>query len=324
VRSDLAFGALGKALREDTTHPTTLGELERLADVVGTWEPLVKVLREVASGRLDLPRQIDVRCRLARLYQKLGQTDRAITTFARVLDLDGNNLQAMAALEKLYEATGQHRELVDVLRKQMAITDDTQQLIALEFRCAQLFETHLNDLSTAMNMYTQIIERDPKHAPTLARLAELTSDGERGLELWQRVLEANPNDRNALSKLAKIFEERANWPGLIEMLSRQLKLAETDDEKLALLRRLAETARATSVWETLSSALEAILAMASALKRDEVLALSEELARLETDILLRKGQAIAAWQRVLALDETHGEALIALERLYLHESRWQE
>jgi tetratricopeptide (TPR) repeat protein len=97
-----AFDALARALRADPSNRATLDRLERLAAALGAWEPLVGVYREVAQRPLALAQQIELRCRLGALYKdKLGQRERAIATFSRVLDLDAKNSLAAAALREL-------------------------------------------------------------------------------------------------------------------------------------------------------------------------------------------------------------------------------
>jgi tetratricopeptide (TPR) repeat protein len=324
-RPDLAVVALGRALHQEPTHQRTLSELERIGERIGTLEPLVNVLREVAAGPLDLPRQVDVRCRLARLYRKLGEKDRAIASYQRVIDLDEANVEALHALDVLYGESERHRDLLEVLRKQRRLTREGPQMIELEFRMAQLFEKHLGDPAAAHEIYRDIFARDPQHAPTLAAMAEVLSDGDRAIELWQRLLEIDGTDRAALTALTKLFREGARWAELLDVLKRQVGLAETDEERRPLAAALLELARATQAPDLQGAALELLVGeLASVSPREQQASLAAELAEIETTALRRTAQAIEAWRRVLILDPVHLGALTALEHLFARESRWAE
>src|SRR5205807_1355437 len=103
-RTAAAFEAFGRALREDPSDGPTLRHLERLAEALNGWESLALLYRDVASRPLPLAEQIDLRCRLARLYQeRLGLPERAIATCVRVLDLNPTNRKVNQALVDLLE-----------------------------------------------------------------------------------------------------------------------------------------------------------------------------------------------------------------------------
>jgi tetratricopeptide (TPR) repeat protein len=97
-----AHETLGRALKVDPSHLPTLHALEKLTERLGDWPALAQLYREVAKRPLSLAQQVDVRCRLGRLYlERLGERERAEATFTRVLDLDQGNQQAAQALAEL-------------------------------------------------------------------------------------------------------------------------------------------------------------------------------------------------------------------------------
>jgi tetratricopeptide (TPR) repeat protein len=147
---DEAFAALSRALRIAPGERETFTELERLADLLRSWQPLVELYREVAARPLSIDQHVELRCRLARLYvDQLDDVGRALATFARVLDLrpdepralrglgrfeegeaaerawrlllsiEPDDPEALAALAALYEASERWSELAQVLEKQV-------------------------------------------------------------------------------------------------------------------------------------------------------------------------------------------------------------
>jgi tetratricopeptide (TPR) repeat protein len=101
-KPEAAFAALGRALKADPVHAETQAALERLADPLSAWPALAQLYREVLQRPLALGDQVELRLRLGKLYlDRLAEPERALATFTRVLDLDGKNAQATAALAEL-------------------------------------------------------------------------------------------------------------------------------------------------------------------------------------------------------------------------------
>jgi tetratricopeptide (TPR) repeat protein len=102
AQPEAAFEALGRALKADPSHAPTPEALEQLGDRLRAWSSLAQLYREVVQRPLALAQQVDLRCRLGRIYlERLDEPERAEATFSRVLDLDGGNRQAAAALAEL-------------------------------------------------------------------------------------------------------------------------------------------------------------------------------------------------------------------------------
>src|SRR5215207_6001811 len=55
-----AFDAYGRALRDDSGHELTLGQLERLAEQTSAWRELAGLYQGEADKSLEVPRQVDL------------------------------------------------------------------------------------------------------------------------------------------------------------------------------------------------------------------------------------------------------------------------
>ena len=98
-----AFDAHVRALRDDSGNARTLGHLERLAETTGTWEPVAVSYSAEAAKSLDVPRQVDLYTRLARVYEhELADVPSAIATLRKLLDVEYDNKPAVLALDRLY------------------------------------------------------------------------------------------------------------------------------------------------------------------------------------------------------------------------------
>ena len=54
--------------------------------------------------------------------ERLGDNDRAVEAFKEVLTVDPQNLEALKALERLYEKTGKMEAYLDVLEHELEVT----------------------------------------------------------------------------------------------------------------------------------------------------------------------------------------------------------
>ncbi|MBK9030356.1 MAG: hypothetical protein IPL61_03295 [Myxococcales bacterium] len=141
-----AFAALARALKDDNANELTLGHLERFAEMTGQWGELATLYTTEAEKSLDVPRQVDLLARLARVYeQEMGadpaHVDQAIATYRRILDVEFDNKPAVLALDRLYTATGRWKELTDVLRREIRLAESDDEVTALQFRLGQTSRT---------------------------------------------------------------------------------------------------------------------------------------------------------------------------------------
>ncbi|MFO0591911.1 MAG: hypothetical protein U0441_30470, partial [Polyangiaceae bacterium] len=103
-------------------------DVERAARVTGEWDKLVasyKATIQRADEQGDHALGIDLRLRLGRvLVDEVKRVDDALVEFRAVYDIDGENAQAIAALERLYRETGRYAELLGIYEKQRDLASD--------------------------------------------------------------------------------------------------------------------------------------------------------------------------------------------------------
>jgi tetratricopeptide (TPR) repeat protein len=331
-----AFEAYGRALRFDQANEQTLTNLERLADTTRAWEPLARLYDEELKKLLDVPRQVDLLLRLARVYEEeLAKTDKAIETFRRVLDADGDNRVAIAALDRLYEHTGNWADLTKILRTEIRLAASDQEILATEFRLGQVFEQNLKDLPAAIDVYSEILKQDRAHSPTLNALELLFLEGHHQIEIGA-ILEPLYSDAQQWEKLHKINEvqlEKISDPN--ERLAMHQRLAELSEQ------RISDPHRAFRWWgaafgedprnERAGEELER-LAKDTQAWPDLVVIYTDVLARrqdkdIQRAVLLKVGRVYDAevhdathaeemYLRVLGIDAKDPSALEALDRIY--------
>jgi tetratricopeptide (TPR) repeat protein len=104
-----AFDAYARAFTFDNQHDGTLEALERLAEHLGAWADVAKLYDAQINSltQEDPEAAIDLALRLAQIFEvQLGDVENAIARYRVVFDADPGHLETLAALDRLFEATG--------------------------------------------------------------------------------------------------------------------------------------------------------------------------------------------------------------------------
>ncbi len=331
-----AFGAFGRALREDPANERTLAEVERLADATRAWDKLSGLYEAEITRTMDQARQVDLLQRVARVYEEeLGQPEKAITTLRRVLDVDTENRAAIYKLDRLYEGQGRFAELAEILRREVGLGATEDEQIGTQFRLGQTYELQLKDLGSAIQVYREILAARPDHGPTLTSLEMIFAEGQFQREIAQ-ILEPLYRVAEQWEKLSAIYE--VELEKLTEPTERQQmyqRLAEISEQKLLDEVRafqwwgrafgedpraelageeVERLAKSTGSWAELVGVYGDVLARVQDPQVQRIVLL--KVARVH-DLELRDAQrAEEAYLRVLQIDEKDTEALAALDKIY--------
>ncbi len=171
-------------------------------------------LREILQIEIELEDdaqlQRELRARLGELCEGvLGDPVGAIEPWRARLDGDAGDVEALAALDRLYGTTQKWRELVEILRlREQQITDPAARR-ALLLRIATTLADRLADIDEAILAY-------------------------------RAVMDEFGADRGSFSSLAMLYETADRWGELADTLEADLGLTESPADKLAVLARLGE------------------------------------------------------------------------------------
>jgi tetratricopeptide (TPR) repeat protein len=338
-----AFGAYARALRDDSGNELTLGHLERLAEVNGTWFDLGELYSAEAEKSLDVPRQVDLWSRLARVQeQERGDVERAIATYRRILEAEFDNKPAVAALDRLFTHTQRWRELAEILRREIQLADGDKEVLAFQLRLAATLQHSLGDRKAAIEVYREILTSHPTEPQTFEALEAMFFAGHHQAEIAQLV-EPLYEATGDFDKLHRIYEVQLGslvGPDRQGMYQRLAELAE---------HRLYDPARALQWWgQALGEdprwehATEEVERLGKIVEEwGEVAAIYQRALERHADSEIQRGlllrlarvyefelgeaaQAVSCHLRVLDLDAGSGDALMALDRLYLGAGMYDE
>jgi golgin subfamily B member 1 len=321
-----AVDSYEKALALDPDNAEVLSASERLYRRTERWGKLVGILEKRAEllEKDDPGQAAALRKELGTLRSdKLGDLEGAIGRYESALASNDKDLDALRALEKLYEKVGR--------------TDD-----------------YLRTLE-------RLAEAGPEseRAPAYRRLAAEVEDREggvpRAIGYYERVIEVEPNAMDAFRSLERLHRTVSDWDGLVRLHERHLGAiagaSQRRDVYLALGRvwenELQDPHKAIEPYESALSLSEGDLA------RDPLTALARLYKRVETwdkavESLLKLGELagergaphwfeageIAAkhvgdpvsaenrFAKALELDAHHLPSMLALVELYRKRRDW--
>ncbi len=252
-RPDLALPCLQQVLAADPANDAALNGMANIYRKAQQWPELGQILlRRAEAASPALRRELQTEA-AELLDTRMGNPEAARELYEGVLSEDPSNEKASDALAKLYERAGDFEAYVRVLQQRADAVGGEQRQRAL-CQLAEAYEAQLNDMA-------------------------------RAAECYQRALEDNPDNLDALRGLDRVYNREGRYPELLENLTRQLDLAVTTRQKINLWQRIA------GIYE-------------------------EEFVDLN--------KAAAALERVLLLDPRHNEALTVLARYYRSLNRHYE
>jgi tetratricopeptide (TPR) repeat protein len=273
-----AFDALSRALREDSQSTDTRTEIERVAEVAGTWRPLTVLYEEIAQGLTDATLARDYWMRVAGVYDaKLQSVDDSARAYSQVLSLEPSDPEALAALEQLFVRTERWTDLIGVIERRVDQAVDPSQREALFVQMAQIHDERLGRPGDAVVAYKKVLELDPAST-------------------------------RALQSLDALFVRQKLWSELADNLESQLNLATTDDEQIGLMLRLAalregEMGQVDVAIETYRAVLERDSANPAAFAALERLGQDERYELAIADLLEPLYRHLGDYQKLIGAHE---------------------
>ncbi len=303
--------------------------LERLYVLKEAYPELLGVYERQLTGAPDDYEAAEIAAKMARvLADHLGDTARAVETWKRVLELRGEDGEALGALSELYERTEQWTELTEVLERHMALVMDDQEQVAVLLRRARLFSQQLDQDDAALDDYNRVLEIDFANAEALYAINDIWRRRENTQELLyalhQTIDRAGPNllaeHMVALCREAATLHQ-ADAEQVYEAVECWRQLLEIDPRDFDALAQLETLLRAEDRWDEVVD-VKMMRARAHADSLDQVREYLEVAHIWEHQISNHDG-ATPALEAVLQIDPLHDYAFETLEKLHVAAERWE-
>ncbi len=149
-------------------------------------------------------------------------TERAIEAYQRVLTVQPDHMDAIAALERLLTAGQRWPELAALLSRSAHV-----------FAPRAVIDSSARDFAIAIWNRLAALNTDPARLP----------DSGAALEARLRVLDLDPRNPDALQAVVATLHETGDWPGVRDMLLTAVDAAEDPHELASLSQQLGEVYR---------------------------------------------------------------------------------
>jgi tetratricopeptide (TPR) repeat protein len=190
-----AIDSYRSVLGADGANVAALGGLERLYTKIDRFDELNRVYERQISLASDPREKVRVLGKSAGIFEeKLDDPRRAIERNEEVLGIDGGNLPAIKALERLYRQERLWEKFISVSQHHLGLVNDRREQVALEVAIGEVWYKELQRVDRAESIFN--------HA-----------------------LQADPESREAVSALAKLYERSGNWNLALDMLKREARVA---------------------------------------------------------------------------------------------------
>ncbi|MDP9033167.1 MAG: tetratricopeptide repeat protein [Myxococcota bacterium] len=345
-RPEVAIAAYNAVLEIDADDLRAIDALIRRYLDLSRWQELLAVYARKADLVAGIHEKKGIYYQVGAVYEReLGDVPRAVDTYTKILELDPDDLQALSRLDVLYEQAQNWTELLSVLTRESEMTTDPNEGVSFQYRIAEIYEKRLDDVSRAVELYREILHRQPDHEPTLSAL-EALKEGQKEplaaaavLELvyesagnWSKLIRVhevqirNTNDPfhkvELLHRVARLHEESlADRASAFDVYARALLLDDGNDQTLTNLERLA---MAVNRWPQLAELYDAELAAGRTGEKERVVELGLRSAQIFEVQLNDLPGAIARYSRVADADPSNLGAARALDRLYEQTERWSD
>ncbi|MFY0524026.1 tetratricopeptide repeat protein [Archangium gephyra] len=157
--------------------------LDRLYVTLEAWPELANVLEALASSAEETADKVGFLFRLGQLVQeKLDGMDRAASAFEQVLKLEPGHLASARLLETIYDSAGAHDKLYNILKLQSERVTGPERERVLT-RMAQVSSEGLEDLDRSIELYRELLAKNPRNEQAFTALEGLLEKSGRHEEL---------------------------------------------------------------------------------------------------------------------------------------------
>ncbi|HEX8952832.1 MAG TPA: tetratricopeptide repeat protein, partial [Polyangia bacterium] len=347
---DKALATNVEILKLDENNAQAIAALERLYLRTERYDELLGIYEKKLKLESDKEAQKEIRYKVASIFElEIKDNAKAIGAYQDILKDSPDELQAFRALDRIYGATQDWKELSPVIMRELKLVPpgDNGAIVELKFRLGQLREQHLGDVKGAIDMYRDILDLEPTHAGARQSLERRLGDEDHQLV--------------AAAILEPIYERTEEWARLIEVHEIQLRREKTQSNRVNLLLRIGElqagkigdgekafdayarafredpqTVAARTELERLATISEAwpqfVSLYESAIEKlkpegVEAILLRElliKVAEAYDEKLEKPEKATEYFRRAQDIDPDDLTAVEALERLYTRNERWPE
>ncbi len=192
---EAAVEAYRTVLGLDDRSREALAGLERLYTKLDRFAELNRVYERQIALAEDPREKTRILAKSAGIHdEKLHDPRSAIEKNEAILALDGGNLPAVKALERLYRDARAWEKLIPVMQHHLSLVQDRREQVALEVAIGEVWWKELSRVDRAEAIFNHALQLDPE-------------------------------SREAVSALGRLYERSGNWNLALDMLRREARIS---------------------------------------------------------------------------------------------------
>ena len=321
-RAQRSWENICEVLPSDTE---ALDALSRIYSGEGDWATLVRILDKQIPLAKDPTRAVELALLRAQIFdERLHNTEDAAHALEQVIaELNPRSWEAHERLRALYEKAGSWARMVKVAERQLFLVEDPAERTPRALELALLWRDRLRDAKKATTAFERVLEIDPDNLEALRALAPLYQSAqnfERLIFTQEKLLDQTDDPaarRPLILEIARLCEDELAEPRLAFEWYKRAYNENPDAESLQLVDRIAEK---HGLFEDLIQIYEG--ARARATEEIEQLAAALKISLICEEKLDDSGRAFAILRDTLHADPAGRELLPNLERLTERTKDW--
>ena len=324
-----AIEALLGARSLDPENLEIFSRLKELYLKLERWNELVRLIEDEIKLTADERRRAELFIQAGEIYEeKLGEPERAISSYQEAERILPEDERVLSALERLYTGEERWQELIGILEKLFVLRSASSERVELANRIGRIYADKLGDIDSAISSYLRSLEIEPDNIPALSALVELyekKGESEKQVKTIIRLAEAKSHTApqqavDLYLKAGEIYEQVfTDEKKALELYDKASGLAPRDLRPLDKKQKIFERNQS---WQELAELLERKAELVES--DDERKQIFTSIAQLYQSRLSLEDKAIEFYSRALALDGEYLPAVKPLAEIYYHRGSWQE
>jgi tetratricopeptide (TPR) repeat protein len=324
---DDAESSYRTVLREDSAHVAALDGLYRIYESKDALDRYDAILTRTLKEAKDSQSRRSILFRRAGLRaNQLDQQREALEDLDRLVSSDDGDLEALKLQEEVLEQTDQYEFLAKTYELHLEHEEEHAERVRLLLAAAGLYETRLDNLDRAIQLYKQAVGEEPNQLSTYESLTAVLENKRDWLTAIEVLREASGKADDPLIsgqmayRMGKILEEQLLRPEEAEEAYRQA--IETRPPSAEALSALKGMARRRGDWVEVIRLGCAQLECAD--DPAEQARLQVELANIWRDKLENENKALECYENAVELDSDNLEAARVVAEARLKKHRHEE
>lgn len=308
AQTDEAWDFYRQLHEEHPNDPEVLEALARIAGARGELDLSLQYLGQLA-GTLTSPEDAGrVQRRIAEAQASNGKYDEARSAYLAALDHNPQDQEALTGLRGVAEASEDWQAMVGVLAREASLQDGDGQ-VATYAEIARTWQDKLGEDAVAGDAWRKVLELEPNHREALERLLALAESSgawsDYVTHAEQLADQMDGAERAALEgKAGKAWlQQLRNEDRALVLLERASAPEHVDLEAARLLEQLRG---ARGEWDGVVTALQR---QAEGTEGSEAVEAWVRAARIQRDSLQDRSAAAESFAKAQALDPAHDESL---------------